>query len=221
MESRAVSSALRKARRERGWTQQRAAARLGVTQAYVSMLENGSRDAGPLLHELVAVYDLPPEALPLKDPATDSNLDFAVELAGFGYPGFAHLVKHRPKMNPAVFLLAALGSDNLEARAAEALPWLVVKHPAMNYEWLVREACARTLQNRLGFVFSLAQAVAPNDALRPWLEKLAACKLVREDGFCRRLNPVERRWLQDNTSPEAKQWNLLSSLRPNDVRYTH
>ena len=210
---------LREARLARGWTQQSAAARLGVTQAYLSMLERGLRDPRPVARKLVRVYGLTANALPLTEPATAAELDFAVELAGYGYPGFAHLAKHRPKLNPATLLLAALGRSDLEARVAEALPWLVVRFPAMRFDWLVREACARTLQNRLGFVLALAHGAAPNEALVPCLAKLADCKLAREDSFCRRLNEAERRWLQENASFEAKQWNVLSSLRPTDVRY--
>jgi hypothetical protein len=33
------------------------------------------------------------------------------------------------------------------------------------------------------------------------------------------LNEAERRWLRTNRSVEAKQWNLLSDMRPETVRY--
>ncbi len=214
-----LATQLREARLARGWTQQSAAARLGVTQAYLSMLERGTRDPSPVARKLVRVYGLTPDALPLTEPAAAADLDFAVELAGYGYPGFAHLVKRRPKMNPAAFLLAALGRDDLDARVSEALPWLVVKYPAMRLGWLLREACAGTLQNRLGFVLALARDGMPSAVLDPWLAKLEDCKLARKDSFCRELTSAERRWLEENSSPEAKQWNVLSTLRPSDVRY--
>jgi transcriptional regulator with XRE-family HTH domain len=219
MRSLALHSRLREARRARGWTQARAAARLGVTQAYLSMLESGARDAGPLARKLVRVYDLSPDVLPLYEVVAHNDTNLALELAALGYPGFSHLAARRPKMNPAVLLLAALGSENLELRVAEALPWLVVKYPEMPFDWLCRESCAHTLQNRLGFVVTLAQAAAPNPVLEAWLLKLADCKLAREDSFCRRLNDAERRWLRTHASPEARQWNLLSALRPSDLRH--
>lgn len=53
--------------------------------------------------------------------------------------------------------------------------------------------------------------------MRAFLERIA--KLAREDTFCRRLDEVERRWLRENASPEAKEWNLLSTLRPDSLRY--
>ncbi len=216
----ALGEHLREARRSRGWTQQRAAARLGVTQAYLSMLERGARDAAPLAQKLVRVYGLEPTALPVNGRDDFAFSDPALQLAEFGYPGFSHLSeKSKPKLNPAAFLLSALGQNNLEARVVEALPWLVARYPEMPFEWLSKECCARTLQNRLGFAVSLAQAAAPDDRFLPWLEKLADCKLTREDAFCSRLNEVEKRWLRGHASPEAKQWNLLSTLRPDSVRY--
>jgi transcriptional regulator with XRE-family HTH domain len=215
----ALGPQLREARLARGWTQQFAAARLGVTQAYLSMLERGVRDPRPVARNLVRVYGFTADVLPLTEPAAAADLDFAVELAGYGYPGFAHLVKRRARMNPAVFLLTALGKDVLDARVSEALPWLVVKYPAMRFEWLLREACARTLQNRLGFVLALAQDWMPSAVLDPWLANFEDCKLARKDSFCRELNAAERRWLEENSSPEAKRWNVLSTARPSDVRY--
>jgi hypothetical protein len=183
------------------------------------MLERGKRDAEPLLRELVRVYGLSPELLPLRDEGGANSRDFAHELATLRYPGFSHLAARARKSNPAALLLAALKEENLEAQVTEALPWLVVKYPAMAFDWLFREACTYTLQNRFGFVLTLAHGASPNPAFVPWLEKLADCKLAREDSFCHRLNDAERRWLRVNASAEAKQWNLLSSLRPSDVRY--
>jgi transcriptional regulator with XRE-family HTH domain len=215
-----VTEQLKNARLERGWTQQKAANRLGVTQAYLSMLENGVRNPAPLARKLLQVYDLPATVLPvtevLEDVAAES---LAHELALLGYPGFAHLRKRGQAVNPATFLLAALGQRNLEARTAEALPWVVLRYPDMPTNFLVREARARNLQNRLGFVVTLARKAADRNDLQPLEQMLADSKLEKEDSFCKELNDAERRWLREHSSEEARQWHLLSDLRPDVVRY--
>jgi hypothetical protein len=89
----------------------------------------------------------------------------------------------------------------------------------MPRDWLVRESRARALQNRLGFVVTLGRLAAGRDYLRPFEQTLADSKLEKEDSFCKELNEAERRWLRKNRSAEARQWNLLSDLRPETVRY--
>jgi transcriptional regulator with XRE-family HTH domain len=213
------SEQLKSARMERGWNQQEAAKRLGVTQSYLSMLESGRRSTAHLSRKLMQVYRLSPTVLPvqeIKEKATPSFL--AHELASLGYPGFAHLRKTK-KANPADFLLTALFQRNLEARVAEGLPWLVLRYPDMPREWLVRESRARVLQNRLGFVVTLGRLAGGRDDLRPLEQTLADSKLEKEDSFCKELNEAERRWLRTNSSAEARQWNLLSDMRPETVRY--
>lgn len=211
---------LKAARLARGWSQHEAASRLGVTQAYLSMLETGRRSSVPLARKLMRVYDLPPTSLPLAGvPKNVTPEVLARDLASLEYPGFAHLRGRGRKVNPAEFLLTALSQPNLDARVAEGLPWLVLRYPEMNFEWLVREARAEALQNRLGFVVTLArQAVGRND-LQPLEQTLADSKLEKEDSFCKELNEPERRWLRENRSGEARQWNLLSDLRPDALRY--
>ncbi len=207
---------------ERGWSQQEAAARLGVTQPYLSMLESGRRSLQPLARKLMQVYALPPTVLPVQEHREEENVtaDFlARQLASLGYPGFAHLRGGAAKVNPAEFLLTALGQQNLEARVAEGLPWLVLRYPDMPVDWLVREARARTLQNRLGFVVTLARRAAGRDDLQSLEQTLADSRLEKEDSFCRELNETERRWLSEHSSEEARQWHLLSDLRLEDLRY--
>jgi len=211
---------LKAARLERGWSQQEAADRLGVTQAYLSMLERGARNPAPLAHKLMQVYGLPPTVLPVHEVRDAVSADFlARELALLGYPGFAHLRSGGRKVNPAEYLLTALAQRNLEARTAEGLPWLVLQYPDMPTDFLVREARVRNLQNRLGFVVTLARRAAGRDDLHPLEQTLADSKLEKEDSFCRELNEAERRWLTDHSSEEARQWHLLSDLRPDTLRY--
>jgi len=211
---------LRTARLARGWSQQQAAARLGVTQAYLSMLEHGRRDVAPLARRLMRVYDLPPTALPIGEGAgrvSDDSL--ARQLAGFGYPGFSHLRRHTRQVNPAQFLLTALAQPSLDARVAEALPWVLLQYPELPTDFLVREARVNNLQNRLGFVVSLARRASGRKALLPLEQSLAESKLEREDSLGKQLNDAERRWLRAHRSEEAKQWNMLSDLRPEALRY--
>jgi transcriptional regulator with XRE-family HTH domain len=211
---------LKRARVARGWSQQQAAARLGVTQAYLSMLERGRRSPEPLARRLMQVYALPPTVLPVHEVRENATADsLAHGLALLGYPGFAHLRGGARRENPAEFLLTALAQRNLEARVAEGLPWLVLRYPDMPLDWLVREARARNLQNRLGFVVTLGRRAAGRHDLEPLEQMLADSKLEKEDSFCKELNETERRWLSENSSEEARQWHLLSDLRPDDLRY--
>jgi transcriptional regulator with XRE-family HTH domain len=211
---------LKRARLERGWSQQQAAARLDVTQPYLSMLESGRRSPAPLARRLMKVYGLPPTVLPVHEVRENVTADFlAHELASLGYPGFAHLRGRTRRANPAEFLLTALAQRNLEARVAEGLPWLVLRYPDMPLDWLVREARARALQNRLGFTVTLGIRATGRDDLHQLEQTLADSKLEKEDSFCKELNEAERRWLSEHSSEEARQWHLLSDLRPDALRY--
>jgi transcriptional regulator with XRE-family HTH domain len=216
-----MNEQLKRVREERRWNQQEAAARLGVTQAYLSMLERGQRrPSSSLTRRLMQVYELPPTVLPAHELKQNVSADFlARELALFGYPGFAHLRRGGRKMNPAEFLLTALAQPNLEARVAEGLPWLVLRYPDMPVDWLVKEARANNLQNRLGFVVTLAKEAVQKHDLQPLEQMLADSKLAKEDSFCKQLNDPERRWLKEHSSKEAQAWNLLSDMRPDSLRY--
>src|SRR5215212_7345601 len=101
-------------RQKKGWTQEQAAAKLGVSQPYLSLLEKGDR---PITEELTRkaakLYKLPLVALPLKVspdmlPPPDEN-ELALALATLGYPGLSHLKSRRQK-NPAEVLASALSA---------------------------------------------------------------------------------------------------------------
>ena len=72
---------LREARLREGWTQQQAAGRLGVTQAYLSMVERGHRVLPSVLaRKAVEMLHASPTALPLREegsarPATAISSD--------------------------------------------------------------------------------------------------------------------------------------------------
>lgn len=214
---------LKQARVERGQTQEEAADRLGVSQEYLSMLEKGRRTPSPkLARKLMHEYGLPATVLPvLGVPAGHADVTpefLARELASLEYPGYAHL-RRAKKVNPAGFLLMALGQRDLEARTAEGLPWVVLRYPEMDFDWLVQQARTNLLQNRLGFTVTLAREASGNDGLRVPEQQLEDSKLAKEDSFCRDLNEPERRWLREHRSEQARRWNLLSDLRPDTLRY--
>jgi transcriptional regulator with XRE-family HTH domain len=211
----------RAARLQKGWTQTQVANELGVSQGYVALLEGGARQPSEKLRLLmVKKLGLPPTAVPLVQghPADSDRL--AADLADLGYPGFAHLVRsRRVTRNPAAVLLDALHVDRLEARTVEALPWLVARFPDLNWDWLVPRAKASDLQNRLGFVVTLARELAERsksptaESLRAREAELERSRLLREDAFGRSsMTDAERRWLRTNRPESAAHWNVLSNL---------
>ena len=152
---------LRDARRERVWTQADLADRLGVTQAYVCLLERNRR-AVPrrLAQKLMSVLKLSPSTLPMSPGRASLKPDEATAALGaVGYPGFAYLRNRRP-LNPADLLLRALRASDVDARVVEALPWVLLKYPDLDWAWLLREAKVDDLQNRLGFLVSVARQLA-------------------------------------------------------------
>ncbi len=220
---------LKQRRRERGWSQEEAAVRLGLSQSYVSMLERGNRPLSPRLARKVAlVYGLP-TALPVSEPKPTDNQTLAEALARLEYPGFAYLRTRRQRKNPAEVLLVALATNDLEARVTEALPWLLLQYAdRLDTRWLLEQARLHTLQNRLGFVVSLARQVAEAapqyrdrvPALARLEQNLQKSRLANEDTLCQaHLSAARRRWLQENRTPEAAYWNLLTDWRPEALRY--
>ena len=119
---------LKEARLEKNWTQEQAALALGVTQAYLSMMEKGHRPLSErFVRKAVKVLNLPATALPLRSgeaamPASSQKHNFGADLGALGYPGFSYL-RARRRRNPAEVLLEALNQPNLDARVVEGLPW--------------------------------------------------------------------------------------------------
>ena len=156
-------------------TQVQAAVRLGVSQPYLSQLEKGERPiTAELARSATTLFRLSATALPIPEsvarrvPANPDTL--ARQIAGLGYPGLAHL--RHAKANPAAVLLEALVQEDLEVRLSEALPWVVLTYPDMDWPWLIREVKLRDAQNRLGFVVAMAQDLAATrPRFRPALER--------------------------------------------------
>lgn len=221
---------LKSARTAAGLTQHQAAARLDVSQAYLALLERGRRPVtAQLTSRIVDLYRLGPLALPL-DPGNLGSWDsssLAAGLASLGYPGFRQLTGGPPH-NPATLLLAAVSAaGDVEVCVLEALPWLAVHYPNLNWEWLIREAKVRDVQNRLGFVVTLARHVAAKRGmigaagrLHQVEEILDRARLVREDTLCQdSLSDAERCWLRQMRHAEASHWNLLTDLKAQLLPY--
>jgi transcriptional regulator with XRE-family HTH domain len=225
---------LKAARTRRNWTEAEAAQRMGMSQSYLAMLEQGQRRVTPrLVHKFKSVYGLSPTVLPtsvvFELRLSVTSEEFVKQVSALGYPGFAYLKSRVRERNPAEVLLEALTQDSLEPRVVESLPWLLLRYWDMDLVWLVRQAKGNNLQNRLGFVDSLAKKVSErsspasqerNRKLTDLANTLDDSRLAREDTFLKRVNTdVEREWLRQNRSEEAKHWNLLTSWRPEHLSY--
>ena len=219
---------LRDARAQKGWTQQEAAMRLGVSQAYLSLLErNLRRVSRQLLPRLQKRFEVPATELPV-DTSTEqgSTQQVAEALGALGYPGFTYL-KRSKRVNPAQVLLTALLMQNLETRLTDALPWVAWRYANLNWEWLFNRVKVRDAQNRLGFVLTLAREVAERKSDQATASRLAAAeqqlersRLEREDTLCREaMTQAERRWLREHLPPAARHWHVLSDLKAEQLPY--
>lgn len=217
------------ARLDKGWNQTQAAAKLGVSQAHLNCLEHGKRRLTPeLIRRATSVYGLSPEALPTSGTFTPGSVDdqrLTEMLARLQYPGFVYLTTKTQRRNPLEFLLMALSQQSLDARVAAALPWVALKF-AKSDSWLVQNARRFNLQNRLGFVVTLAKRVAesqnnPRLFELSQLEKtLDESRLVKEDFLPRPpRTETEKEWLRNNRTADAAHWNLLTRMRPEHLQY--
>ena len=220
---------LQSARRARGWTQKRAARRLGVTQAYLSMLERGRRvPTLALATRLAEVYALSPAALPLPagdwQPPASGPREIAAELGRLAYPGLAR-ARGKPG-NPAALLLTALSLADLDRRLLQAQPWLLLRYPEVDTAWLLDRARRLDLQNRLGFIVTLAREVRESrgEPVPPSLAELEAAldrsRLARFGTLCQTsMSEEEGRWLFEHRSETARRWNLLTDLKAEELPY--
>jgi transcriptional regulator with XRE-family HTH domain len=196
----------------RGLTQVEAAQMLGVSQTYLSLLENGSR---PMTRDLRSRLQALRNSRNPRVPGTDTS--FRPQMAALGYPGFQHVDASRRRANPGTVLLHALLQPDLDARVCEALSWVARRYASeIDWEWLVRQAKLHDLQNRLGFLMELA-GVATESMVRARSE-LETARLLAEATFCWDSMPEStRRWMRQNRSPEASHWNVVTRLRAEDL----
>ncbi len=222
---------LKAARLASAWTQRDTAERLGITQAYLSMVESGARAVSDdLAAKVISVLKVPATAIPMgqRHHRGSDEFYFQKALGALGYPGFVYL-RRTAKLNPAALLLEAIDSDYLDPRAVEALPWLPFAYPNMDWTWLISNAKTRDRQNRLAFVTALAAQVAGarDDAatekiLLGVVQALERSRLASEDTLCNEaLTEAERKWLKTERSRAAKHWNLLTDLSVERLAHAH
>ena len=153
---------------------------------------------------------------------SESPETLALELAALGYPGFAHLRAELATRTPAELVFTAIRQPELESRIVEALPWVLLAYPELDWPWLREQARHSGLQNRLGFLTNVARRLAiqhgePGKAERLAREEAALepSRLLREDTLCHAsLTNAERRYLLEHRPSEAQHWRLLTDIAP-------
>lgn len=205
-----MAASLKPWRRRNNLTQVDAAALLGVSQPYLSLLEKGARPLTKDLRDrMKAVHGLKSKV------STDDR--FRQQLSALGYPPFSHVPPTRARPSPDALLLSVLSQHDADSRVVETLPWLV-RHYAgqMNFPWLVRQAKLGSLQNRMGFVLQAAGVATPQ--LLTAVHDLERARLLEEATLCWDSMPAAaREWVRANRSPLAMYWNVVTTLRPEDA----
>lgn len=200
-----MGSSVQAWRRRHRLTQVEAAKLLGVSQPYLSLLENAARPLTPELRERLR--------------SGDSNDEdrFRAALGALGYPGFAHVARDRSRVRPGALLLDVLTLADVDARVVEGLPWLLRRLGAeLKWPELVKRAKLENTQNRLGFLLALAGPATPE--AQSALAELDRARLLREDTLCWESMPVATRdWMRAQRSPLAAHWNVLTRLSADDL----
>ncbi len=212
-------------------TQIAAAERLGVSQPYLSQLEQGLREAGSdVVQRAARLYRLPPTVLPVRvaldfrEPRPD---DLQCEIASLGYPGFEH-IRAEPLRNPAEVILRVVGQPDLDTRLIEALPWVLATYTDLDWPWLRDRIKLGNLQNRLGFLICLAEETACTlpgrrnavPVLCEWRRELDQARLATEGTLCRESMPEpERVWVRTHRPEAAAYWQLFTTLTAGQLPY--
>lgn len=189
---------------------------LGVSQGYWSFLETGHRRPSARLSRRLAEF-LGPVTSALAPASLD---DLVAQLAQLGYSGFQHFRRETVSKRPDEVLMEALQQSSLEPRVAEALPWVAYQFADLDWVWLLDRVKRMDLQNRLGFVVTLARQLAERRGNSGTAKKLHGVeqlversRLVREDVFGRtNLTKAETEWLREHRPSPARHWNLLTNL---------
>ncbi len=221
-----TGQALRQARSNLGLSQVEAAVRLGVSQPLLSLMEKGERAVTPALaRKAVTTLHATPELLPVAPDTRHNDDQLAADFGALGYPSYAYL-KGRTR-NPAEVLFDALDRRDLDARLVEALLWLPLKYPNMDWAWLTAQAKLHNHQNRLGFVVSLASRVAQKYAMRDAakrlsevVKKLEEARLAKTDTLCQESWPTsQRKFAHQQRSALAAHWKLDTRLTEENLAH--
>jgi len=214
-----TGAALREARHHAGMSQVEAAECLGVSQTLLSLMEKGERSVTPAIAQrVVAQFDASPVELPVSAQTHHGDQRLAEDLGALGFPGYRYL-QGTPR-NPAEVLLDALDRSDLDARLVEALPWLPLQYPEMNWNWLMAQVKLRNRQNRLGFVVALARKAAMRQGKYETVKQLAEplslleeARLAKADTLCQESwPPSQRQFAHRFRSRLATHWNLDTRL---------
>lgn len=195
------------------------AARIGVSQSYLSLLESGRRPlTAKFLNRLAKEFGTDPTQLPLVLSVAELDDDaLASGLARLGYPGFAHL-SDGPLMNPTVLVLECLRKSCPDVRLVEGLPWLLSRFSGLAVDWLCAQVKLLNLQNQLGFLVALTAEVRATADLAQLLEQLEPARLAAEAPLANRHMPEElRSQLRVERSQLAEHWNLLTKINAASV----
>ena len=216
---------LRVSRQRLGLTQAMAARRWRVSQAYLSLMERGHRPVPERLARLTVRNQLALATGLALDSDAVSSSGLEQLLGSLGYPGFEYLGDSKTVENPAVVVLAALRAPLVPTRVTEALPWVFLRFPHLDWDWLLDQVRLVNLQNRLGFLVATARELAERRgdvSTRATLERVEQrvedARLVKEDAF-RPLTDVERDHLRASRPEAAAHWNVLTSLEVDHLRY--
>jgi transcriptional regulator with XRE-family HTH domain len=219
LEIKMTGQALRQARSILGLTQVEAAAQLGVSQPLLSLMEKGERAVTPALaKKAVTRLRATAELLPVAAETRHDDVRLAADFGALGYPGYAYLKGQL--RNPAELFFDALDRRDLDARLVEALPWLPLHYPNMDWDWLTTQAKINNRQNRLGFVVALALRVAKKHAnrnvakrLSEVVETLEEARLAKTDTLCQESwPPSQRKFAHQQRSALAAHWRLDTRL---------
>lgn len=202
-----------------GLTQAEAAAHAGVSHPLVSLTEKGEDAVTPALaRKDVTTLRATPELLPVPPDSRHNEDELAADLGALGYPGYAYL--QGQTRNPAEVLFDALDRRDLDTRLVEALPWLPLKYPNMDWDWLTAQAKLHNRQNRLGFVVALSLRVAKKHTSRDVakrlsevVQKLEEARLAKTDTLCQESwPPNQRKFAHQQRSALAAHWRLDTQL---------
>jgi len=217
---------LRQARTDLGMSQVEAAARLGVSQTLLSLMEKGKRSVTPTVAEKAVTHlHATPELLPVSTKTRHSDDQLAADLGALGYPGYGYL-RSQPR-NPAEVFFDALDRPDLDARLVEALPWLPLRYSNMDWNWLTTQAKVHNRQNRLGFVVALSAKVAKKHAKRDVVKRLSQVvktleegRLAKTDTLCQESwPPSQRKFAHNQRSVLAAHWKLDTRLTEENLAY--
>ena len=206
---------LQRWRRRNKLRQVDAAALLGVSQPYLSLLEKGARPVTRALRvRLGWMQGDNPQSRKKGAPLDDQ---FRAQLSALAYPGFAHVRPAKPKPHTEVLLVSVLSRANADARVVEALPWLLRRYAdQLDLPGLVRQAKLLNLQNRLGFLLQASGVQWPEFSTA--VAELERARLLQEDTLCWDSMPVAtREWMRDNRSALAAHWNVVTTLVPESL----